>query len=206
MICLRGEPRVPDAAPGCKESFLAERHAFDTAVASLYETVLDPQHWDAAIVDVARYFAAPQVAKFSYEFAMNRAYDFSSHGFDAGAGERYSSYYCRLDPGRSAAMASPVGEWVADEALLDLRSPHDQEYVRDFALRSGIGRVGGFKICGDARTCTWLSMVRRPGDVRFGDAARRQYEALKPHMQRVSQLQSRLDALAVDLTALRSRS
>ena len=183
---------------------MAERHAFDTAVASLYETVLDPQHWDAAIVDVARYFAAPQVTKFSYDFAANQAYDFRSHGLDAGASERYSSYYCTLDPGRAMAMVSPVSEWVADEALLDLRAPHDQEYVQDFALRNGIGRVGGFKICGDASTCTWLSMMRRPGDERFGDAARRQYEALKPHMQRVSRMQSRLDALAVGNTLARA--
>jgi hypothetical protein len=70
-------------------------------------------------------------------------------------------------------MAAGVGQWVADELLLDTQSPLDQEYVRDFALPGGIGRVGGVKVAGDTTICTWLSLVRRPGAERFGDAAER---------------------------------
>jgi DNA-binding CsgD family transcriptional regulator len=174
-----------------------EQHLFDSAVASLYETVLDPEQWNVAIADVARFFAAPTATMFSYDFTSNRAYGWRAHGFDPDVGQRYTSYYCQLDPGRSTAMAARVGEWVADEVLLDVRSPHHQEYVHDFALPSGIGRVGGVKVAGDATTCTWLSLERRPGAERFGEAARRQYREIEPHLRRVIQMQTRLDTLAV---------
>lgn len=174
-----------------------DRASFDTTVSSLYQTVLDPQHWDVAIGNVARYFASPNAALFSYDFRSNQAYDLRFCGYDPAVSERYGSYYCKLDPGRSTAMVARVGEWVADEPLLDVRSPHDQEYVQDFALPSGMGWVGGVKVAGDATACTWLSMHRRPGAERFGDAALRQYRELEPHLRRVIQMQARLDALAV---------
>lgn len=174
-----------------------ERQPFETAIASLYETVLDPRHWNVAIGEIARYFVAPTASMFSFDFTANRAYDMRAYGFDPEVGQRYTSYYGGLDPGRSTAMVARVGEWVADEVLLDVRSPHDQEYVQDFALPSGIGWVGGVKVAGDATTCTWLSLERRPGAERFGDAARRQYREIEPHLRRVIQMQARLDTLAV---------
>ena len=176
---------------------MIQQGLFDCAVSSLYQTVLEPHHWDVAITDVATLFAAPSAAMFGYDFASGRAFDFRGYGLDAKVGERYSSYYHQLDPGRSSAMAAGIGEWLSDEVLLDLRSPHHQEYVQDFALRSGIGWVAGCKVFGDAASCVYLSLGRRPGDSRFGDAALRQYEALAPHLRRVSQMQSRFDALTV---------
>lgn len=174
-----------------------ERHLFDTAVGSLYETVLDPRQWEVALGEVARYFAAPTASMFSFDFTANRAYDMRAFGFDPEVGQRYTSYYGGLDPGRSTAMVARVGEWVADEILLDVRSPHSQEYVQDFALPSGIGRVAGVKVAGDATTCTWLSLERRPGAERFGNAALLQYRALEPHLRRVIQMQARVDSLTV---------
>jgi hypothetical protein len=139
---------------------MADSEALNAAVASLYETVLDAQRWDAAIVDIARLFAAPTACMFSFDFKSSRVYDLRMHGFNTDVGQRYESYYCKLDPGTSRALAASVGEWLSDEVLLDLRSPDDQEYVQDFAIPSGIGRVAGVKVAGDATTCTWLSLGR----------------------------------------------
>lgn len=176
---------------------MAELRLFDMAVASLYETVLDPQRWNEAIADVASFFDAPSAALFSYDFATSTVSDLSSYGLDAAVGQRYADYYHQLDPGRPIAMAAAVGVWLADEPLLDLRAPKDQEYVHDFALPSGIGRVAGCKVLGDSRSCTYLSLGRLPAAKRFGEASGQQYKALEPHFRRVRQMRFRLDALAV---------
>jgi DNA-binding CsgD family transcriptional regulator len=177
---------------------MIQQELFDRAVSSLYQTVLDAQHWDRAIADVARLFAAPSAAMFGYDFTSGSAFDFRAFGLDPEVGQRYSSYYHRLDPGRPIAMVAGVGEWLADEILLDLRSPQHQEYVQDFALRSDLGWVAGCKVVGDTNRCVYLSLGRPPGDERFGDAARRQYESLAPHLQRVNRMQARLDALTLN--------
>lgn len=177
---------------------MSEQRLFDTAVASLYETVLHPQHWSVAIAHVASVFDAPSAALFGYDFASGAVSDLRTHGLDPDVGQRYAAYYHQLDPGRSVAMAAPVGVWLADELLLDLRSQRYREYVHDFALPSGIGWVAGCKVTGDSRTCTYLSLGRRPGALRFGDASLGQYRALEPHLRRVSQMRTNIVAAAVD--------
>jgi DNA-binding CsgD family transcriptional regulator len=176
---------------------MSEHPMYDTAVASLYETVLDPQHWQAAIADVSRYFAAPTATLFTFDFVASRASDVVAHGFDSAVARLYERYYCQLDPGRFAGAAASIGEWLSDEVLLDVRSPLAQEYVHDFAIPSGIGRVAGVKVAGDASHCVWLSLERPSGADPFGDEGKRRYLDLAPHFRRVTDMASRLKSLAM---------
>lgn len=173
-----------------------ERSAFDATVAALYETVLDPTHWDRAIEHVSRLFDAPRVALFDYDFVAAEATNFRVVGHDPQVTRAYAAYYHTMDPGRAAAMPAKVGEWLADEQLLDLEASADQEYVRDFALRSHIARLAGCKVAGDEQHCRFLSISRPLDAPRFGEAGRQTYRALEPHLRRVDALQRRIDPLA----------
>jgi DNA-binding CsgD family transcriptional regulator len=175
---------------------MQSNHLFNETVSSLYETVLDEAHWDSAIRNVAALFEAPKAATFRYDFTSQVVSDFRAFGLSPDVERIYSAYYHQLDPGRSVAMCAPVGEWNADETMLDLEAPAHQEYVQDFALRSGIGRIAGCKMFGDTNSCVYLSLARHPGASRFGEAARQQYLMLRPHFIRVAAMRSRITALA----------
>lgn len=168
---------------------------YDAAVSALYETVLDPTQWSVALQGLSTYFEAPNVALFDYDFVTQTPSNFRLHGFDAAVGRNYASYYHHLDPGRSVVMAAAVGEWVADEPILDLRSTRHGEYIHDFALPSDIGRVAGCKVSGDVTDCLYLSLNRPPGAERFGDAGLRAYRAIEPHLRRIARMQQQIDEL-----------
>jgi DNA-binding CsgD family transcriptional regulator len=183
---------------------MVEQVMLDRTVSSLYETVLDPARWPEAIANVAGLFSASTAAMFKYDFEFGVPSDFRSFGHDAQVEGLYMSYYHQLDPGRPAGMHAAVGEWVADEQMLDVNAPQQQEYVQDFALRSGIGRAAGFKVAGDSKQCVFLGMQRRPGSDRFGDEGLRAFRAIAPHLRRVTQMQTRIDALAAGMALARA--
>lgn len=176
---------------------MIQQPSFDSTVSSLYQTLLEPQHWGAAIADVAQWFSASTASMFNYDFSSGIVTDLRVHGFDQEIARRYTNYYHALDPGHANSRAALVGQWLSDELLLDLRSPFHQEYVQDFALPNGIGSVAGCKISAHESSCLWLGLQRRPGERRFGDEARRRYESLAPHLRRVGEVQSKLKALAL---------
>jgi DNA-binding CsgD family transcriptional regulator len=169
--------------------------SFDAAVASLYETVLDAGQWNTAIARVAELFQASSAAMFRYDFATQTPSDFRRYKHDADVERLYAEYFHKVDPGRFAGAIAAVGEWLSDEQLLDVVAPTQQEYVQDFALPNGIGRVAGCKVTGDMDSCVFLGLQRLPTAPRYGDAARRTYERLHPHFQRVALLRQRVDAL-----------
>jgi DNA-binding CsgD family transcriptional regulator len=170
--------------------------SIETAVSALYETVLDPSQWGVAMEALAALFEAQGAWLFNYDFVALEASNFHIHGHDPAATTAYSSYYQRLDPGRVAGMTAQVGEWLADEQLLDASAPSQQEYVRDFAVRFNIGGVAGCKVLGDEYFCQWLSFSRPPGAERFGDASRRTYLTLQPHLRRINRMQTQIDRLS----------
>ena len=168
---------------------------YNRCVSALYDTVLDAERWPTAIGELAGLFRASTVAMFRYDYLARAPSDFRIFGHDPDVERRYAAYYHRLDPGASLALFADVGQWLADERMLDLKDRQHQEYVQDFALRSNIGRVGGVKTHGDASGCTFLSLQRPPGAERFGEEGLSLYRALEPHLLRVAQLQSRLEKL-----------
>lgn len=64
---------------------------------------------------------------FDYDFEVQAPSNFRIFGHDATVQYNYESYFHRLDPGREVAMRSGVGEWFADEQMLDVRAPQQQE-------------------------------------------------------------------------------
>ena len=177
---------------------------FDTTISSLYETVLDAGQWDRAIENVARLFSASAAAMFHFDFVAQLPSRFRGYGHSLEVQRNYQSYYHRLDPGRDAGMRARVGEWVADEAILDIRAPHCQEYVQDFALRSGIGHGAGFKVAGDSSACVFLGLQRSPDAARFGEQGRATFNAIAPHLHRIIRMQGRIDELSSGLALARA--
>jgi DNA-binding CsgD family transcriptional regulator/PAS domain-containing protein len=165
-------------------------------ISSLYDTVLDASRWDVAIRDLAGLFEASSADLFEYDFVLARPSNFRRLGQDDEVERRYATYYHRLDPATGIAIASRVGQWLADEQMLDLTAPTHREYIHDFALRSNIGRVAGVKVIGDAQHCLFLSLQRAPGAERFGDAGAHMYRMIEPHLRGVARIRARLDDLS----------
>ena len=174
---------------------MLEPDPLNRTVSSLYETVLEPAKWDEALVNVARLFSVPAAAMFRYDCHTQTPSDFKSIGHDAEVQRLYITHYYQFDPGRTAGMQAAIGEWLADEQILDIHSPEQQEYVQDFALRSGIGGGAGFKVTGDADRFVYLGLQRRPDSERFGEAGRQVFLRIAPHLRRIIQMQSRIDTL-----------
>lgn len=183
---------------------MAGKQLFDATVASLYETVLVAGAWPTALANVAALFRAPTAAMFHFDCRTRTASQMLGHGHDPSVTRIYQEHYYKLDPGQVLGMSAAVGEWLADEPLLDVRSPVQQEYARDFALPSGIGRVAGWKVAGDADRFVYLGLHRPPGSDRFGEEGLRIHGALQPHLLRVTQLKARIDALAAEAALMRS--
>ena len=178
--------------------------SFETAVASLYDTVLDSGRWGDAIKGVARLFDASTACIFAYDFGAQVLSDFRGIGHDAAVQRAYETYYHRLDPGRDAGMQASVGEWVADDQMIHTRSAPAAEYVYDFALRSGIGHSAGFKISGDSSACVFLGVQRRPDAKRFGEEGRQVFLSIAPHLRRITQMHAKIETLSAGLALARN--
>lgn len=169
---------------------------FNTAVSSLYETVLDASQWRRALMDLAALFGSPRVALFDYDFKTSSPSNFRLHGYGPEFERTYGTDYWAIDHQRLIAMHEAVGEWLADELMLDVRPECDRECTSDLPVHRNVGWVAGCKILGDEESCTFLSMTRPPGAERFGEVARQTYFALRPHLQQVARMKQRVDALA----------
>jgi DNA-binding CsgD family transcriptional regulator/PAS domain-containing protein len=161
-------------------------------VGSVYETVLEPGHWNDTVHGMAGLFGASAATLFRFDFQLGRPTHFYKWGHDADVERRYADHYHRLDPGAASGMAAPVGLWQADETLLFATTEAHREFINDFALPSGIGNIAGATIARDEHRCLRLSLHRLPDAPRFGDPARHLYDALKPHLLRVERIREQL--------------
>jgi len=169
--------------------------AIASSAAAVYDALLEPGQWNCALSSLSVLFDAPMAAIWRYDFARGCAYDFQSIGFDQTSAQRYVEYYSQIDPATPVVLSSPIGTWNADEQLLNANSRAQWEYVYDFALPAGVGRVGGVCVYSDRDFCVYLGVQRRPGSTAFGDAARQLSNAIVPHLARATRLQLRMHEL-----------
>jgi DNA-binding CsgD family transcriptional regulator/PAS domain-containing protein len=167
----------------------------ESAIALLYDSVLDESLWPAALQALAGAFDAPAATVWHYDRVERRITEFSGHGHDPATIALYAEHYVALDPATPQVLAAQPGEWLGDERLLDARRAHHQAYVHDFAWPHGIGRVGGGQVAADARGCLYLGAQRHPGAPAFGDAGRRTFQAVAPHLARAHALRRRVQGL-----------
>lgn len=169
--------------------------AMATSMAAVYDSLLEPGQWNCALSSLATLFDAPMAAIWRYDFSRGCAYDFQSIGFDPKSAQRYVEYYSQIDPATPVVLGSAVGAWNADEQLLNAKARDQWEYVYDFALPAGVGRVGGVRVYSDPDFCMYLGVQRRPGSAAFGDSARQLSNAIVPHLARATRLHLRMHEL-----------
>jgi DNA-binding CsgD family transcriptional regulator len=179
------------------EQPLGKPDAIATAIESIYDTLLEPGRWDAALANLSQAFDAPMVAIWRYDQNSGHAYDFQSLGFDAVSARRYVEYYSAIDPATPIVLSSPVGCWNADERLLDPSRREQWEYVHDFALPAGVGRVGGVRVYADRAMSMYFGAQRPPGSRAFGDAAASLSSVVVPHLARAARIHLRLSAVTM---------
>lgn len=171
--------------------------AIDATVALLYEAVLDGSRWDAALAAFADAFDAPWATRIRFDFTLEDPIELHSHGWDAGTLKRYAEYYYGIDPGATRVRRAGVGQWLADEMLLNRRARDQQEYTHDFALPSGFAWVGGGKVESPSMDVgLWFAVQRRPDDAPFGAEGARVFSLLLPHLQQATRLEARMQQLS----------
>ena len=174
---------------------------FETAIALIYQSVASPDKWMEAMQCVARLVDAPRATKFSFDPQTGRVWDVSGLGHEDATIASYQAYFSRLDPGFPVGAASAVGVWHGDEEMLDDRAQSQQEFIRDFAYRNGMGRVGGAKLAASETSAVYFSVIRDVGAPRFADNGRESFCRLLPHLMQAEALKARLASL-VDQAAV----
>lgn len=167
----------------------------ETAIALLYDSVLDESLWPEALRALAGAFDAPAATVWYYDRVDQRITEFSGHGHDPATIALYAEHYVALDPATPQVLAARPGKWLGDERLLDPRRAHHRAYVHDFAWPHGIGRVGGGQVSADDRGCLYLGAQRHPGAPAFGDGGRRTFHVVAPHLARAHAMRRRLQGL-----------
>jgi DNA-binding CsgD family transcriptional regulator len=171
--------------------------AIDTTVALLYEAVLDVSRWDAALAAFAAAFDAPWATRIRFDFTLEEPIELRSHGWDSDTLKRYAEYYYGIDPGATRVRRAGVGQWLADEMLLNCRARDQQEYTHDFAVPSGFAWVGGGKVEAPSMDMgLWFAVQRRPDDAPFGAEGARVFSLLLPHLQQAMRIEARMQQLS----------
>ncbi len=177
----------------------------DSALAVLYDSVLDPEVRPQAIAGLALAFDAPMATLWRYEPLSGRIADFAGVGHDPAGMADYAAYYVDIDPARPKILGVGVGRWLADEVLLDPAAAAHQAYWHEFARPQGLGRVGGGQVASDEAGCLYFGVQRPLRSARFGATAAQTFAVLAPHIARADALRRRLAAvtagqqLAIDL-------
>lgn len=167
----------------------------DSAIGAIYDSVLDPAAWPAALRRLAIVFEAHAATVWRYDPLHRRMSEVVGHGHDPDALALYAAHYVHLDPATPKVLAAGVGQWLGDETLLDPRQAAHRPYLYEFALPNGLGRVGGGQVAADAQGCLYLGVQRRPGAPRFGSAAARLFACLAPHLARADAMRQHVARL-----------
>ncbi|MCK6424987.1 MAG: hypothetical protein L6Q75_07820 [Burkholderiaceae bacterium] len=167
----------------------------DTAIRSLYDSVLDPTAWPDALGRVAVAFDAHAATVWRYDPQLHRISEMTAQGHDPAVLALYAAHYVQLDPATPKVLAAGVGQWLGDETLLDARQAAHRPYLYEFALPNGLGRVGGGQVAADGRGCLYLGVQRRPGSPRFGSVAAQRFASLAPHLARADAMRQHMARL-----------
>lgn len=167
----------------------------DAAICRLYDSVLDPTAWPAALGGVAAAFDAHAATVWRYDPLHRRMGEVTGHGHDPEVLALYAAHYVHLDPATPQVLAAGVGRWLGDETLLDPRQAAHRPYLYEFALPNGLGRVGGGQVAADGRGCLYLGVQRRPGAPRFGSVAAQRFACLAPHLARADAMRQHIARL-----------
>jgi DNA-binding CsgD family transcriptional regulator len=179
-------------------------HHFESAVSRLYESVLDSSQWLGALQLIAKCAEGSRAARFRFHLKTGAVWDFSAVGYQQLAQDQYVAHYATLDPGWPIAVASRVGEWHGDDEMLDLKARSQQEFIRDWALPNGLGRLCGAKLLSGPESAIYLSVHREPGAPRFGQRGRDAFNRLMPHLLRAERLRERIGSLSDEVAVARA--
>jgi DNA-binding CsgD family transcriptional regulator len=172
---------------------------FESTVSRVYESILDPSQWMGALRLITQCAEGSRAARFRFDLETGAVWDFSALGYEQVAQDTFVAHYAALDPGWPVAVASRVGEWHGDDEMLDFNARSQQEFIRDWALPNGLGRLGGAKLFSAADSAVYLSVHREPGAPMFGQQGRAAFERLMPHLMRAERLRERMRLLSHDV-------
>jgi DNA-binding NarL/FixJ family response regulator len=172
---------------------------YESTVSRVYESILDPTQWLGAMRLIMQSAGGSRASRFRFNLTSGEACDFSTLGFEQIAQDAYVAHYAALDPSVHHVAASPVGKWHGDSELLDPNSRSQQEYIRDWALPNGVGRLCGAKLLAAGDSAVYLSVHREPGAPMFGQQGRAVFERLMPHLMRAERLRERMRLLSDDV-------
>lgn len=167
---------------------------YESVIASLYESCLEPERLPEALAPLARYFESTGAAYWRVNPGGAGAAYFHTFGQDSGMQQAYAEHYHQLDPGVAIAARARVGHWFGDRDTLDANNPMHGEYVHDFCHPHGIGQIGGVKVLEDTSGTVFMSVQRPPGAAPYGAQGSQRMAPLFAHVHRAARLAERMAA------------
>lgn len=166
----------------------------ETCIDRLYGGITSHASLDEGIALACRFAGARSASYFSADPSAGIGY-FVGHGHDPAEVQRFVTRYAALDPTRPLIERALPGVWLSgDELLHPTRSP-GREYVNDFALRSGLRWQRSAKLVATGTAAAYFTVHRGPGEDTFEEEALRRLRRLQPHLARVAQALSDVQAL-----------
>lgn len=165
------------------------------AVTAIYQTVLEPARWDAALIALSRLFQSPVAALWQYDFATQSAFDLKAIGIAPALPCQYMCPFCPLGPVVDVVRNAGLGQWLTYRPGLDCQTKANQSYMPDCARPANIGWVGGIKVASRPASLQFFGIQRPRRAGPFGDWGRRLGQLVAPHLMQALALQKRVEQL-----------
>jgi DNA-binding CsgD family transcriptional regulator len=170
--------------------------SYDSVVALLYESTLEPETFPAALDSIAQFVGASAAAYWRTNNRTRQLEFMVAQGHDASTQEAYGSYFHAREPNLAFMRDYRPGRWMANEEVFDVRNPAHHEYIYDFAFRHNMGWAAGVKVLESESSVTMLTLQRPVGAERFARGTTGDIARLFPHIQLAARISGRVLELA----------
>jgi DNA-binding CsgD family transcriptional regulator len=168
----------------------------DRFVAAIYEAVLDPAAWVAALGALAAMAEAEYATLIDTEPAPAPAARPVHFGLDEAARQRYAEHYAALDPRLALGRSRPGDRWHSDADTFTESFRNQDRFYREYLRPLGGGESLMAWTAADAGRLATIMLVRDRARGRLPEADRARLAQVLPHLDRALRLTRRLEDLA----------
>lgn len=168
-------------------------HHYDAIVALLYEAAIQPERWKPALLAMSKAVGC-NTGQMTLWDKSSMLPLFSSVSRDElrELNGQYTRHFAAIDPHTAKVREASSGHWLNYAKLFDEHFVRNNAVYQDFLLPNGLRWSLGSRFDLSQQTEAVFSALRGPRQQAFGDAEIHFLGRLNPHLQRATQIQSRL--------------
>jgi hypothetical protein len=179
---------------------MSDQEKLDKLISKLYDTVLDPEQWNEAMLLCARQVGCIAAHIMTLDKKTNKPIFLKAGGdSDLPAKENqieYIKYYRKIDPRMTLVMANSVpNQWQYCTQYMDQKFVKKDEFYQDFLIPKRVRYAMGMWVDENENTKTVLGLHRSTSQNRFITNDGRQADRFTHHLQKALRLQMHTEGL-----------